>query len=56
VLKASELDFGSYFDLELDKGKRIINMEPNATIITAKIQLEEIEEPREGEHLFHSQM
>eukprot|EP00253_Pinus_taeda_P033433 PITA_33433 len=39
-----------------DKGKHIIDVEPNATIATMKIQKEEPKDPEEEEHLFHSQM
>ena len=37
-----------------DKGKNIIDVEPNATIATMKIQKEEPEDPEEEECLFHS--
>jgi len=37
-----------------DKGKQIINAEPNATVATMKIQKEEPKDPEEEEHLFHS--
>ena len=39
-----------------DKGKHIIDAEPNAIVATAKIQKEEPEDPEEVELLFHSQM
>eukprot|EP00253_Pinus_taeda_P035110 PITA_35110 len=39
-----------------DKGKKIIDAEPNATIAITKIQKEEPKDPEEEEHLFHSQM
>jgi len=39
-----------------DKGKQIINAEPNATLAITKIQKEEPEDLEEEEHLFHSQM
>eukprot|EP00253_Pinus_taeda_P027104 PITA_27104 len=39
-----------------DKGKHIIDADPNATVATAKIQKNELEDPEEEEHLFHSQM
>ena len=59
-LKASELDACSDFESELEKGndkvKKIIDAEPSATIATTKIQNEELEDPEEGECLFHSQM
>ena len=56
-IKASELD--AFYDTESepkkgnDKGKKIINAEPNATISTMKIQKEEPEDSEE-ERLFHS--
>jgi hypothetical protein len=34
----------------------IINVEPSANISTTKFHLRKPEEPKEGEHLFHSQM
>jgi hypothetical protein len=37
-------------------GKRIIDAEPNATVTTTKFRPSELEEPKEGEHLFHSHM
>jgi hypothetical protein len=54
--------FESYacFDIESepekgnDIGKQIIDAEPNATVATTKIQKEELEDPEEEEHLFHS--
>jgi hypothetical protein len=59
-LKASELDARSNSESEPDKGndsgKQIIDVEPNATIATMKIQKEEPEDPEEEEHLFHSKM
>eukprot|EP00253_Pinus_taeda_P017352 PITA_17352 len=39
-----------------DKGKHIIDADPNATIATAKIQKNEPEDPEEEERLFHSYM
>ena len=39
-----------------DKGKQIIYADPNATIATAKIQKNDLEDPEEEERLFHSQM
>lgn len=40
-LKASESDVGSKFesepDMGIDKGKQIIDAEPNATVVTTKI-------------------
>ena len=37
-----------------DKGKQIIDVNPNATVATTKIQKEEPEDPKEEERLFHS--
>eukprot|EP00253_Pinus_taeda_P002519 PITA_02519 len=59
-LKVSESDAG--FDSESepdkgnDKGKQIIDADPNDTIATAKIQKNEPKDPEEEERLFHSQM
>ena len=59
-LKVSESDAGSDSESELDKGndkgKQIIDADPNATVATAKIQKNEPEDPEEEERLFHSQM
>jgi hypothetical protein len=59
-LKASELD--ACFDSESepdkgnDRGKQIIDAEPNAIVATMKIQKEEPKDQEEAEHLFHSKM
>ena len=55
-MKSSELDLESNSDSEMEKGKQIIDAEPSAIVATTHIQLEDLEEPKEGEHLFHSQM
>ena len=59
-LKALESNACSDSESELnmtnEKGKHLIDVEPNATIATTKIQKEELEDPEEEEHLFHSQM
>ena len=59
-MKASELDASydseSEPDKGSDKGNKIIDAEPNAIVDTAKIQKEELEDPKEEECLFHSQM
>jgi hypothetical protein len=52
-MKASNSEAGSNFELDLDKGKRIIGVEPSATITTTKVWPSE---PEEGECIFHSQM
>jgi hypothetical protein len=59
-LKASELDACSDSESEPDKGndrgKKIIDAEPNATVSTMKIQKEEPKDLDEVECLFHSKM
>jgi len=59
-LKGFESDACSNHELEPnkrnEKGKQIIDAEPNATVATTKIQKEELKDPEEEEHLFHSQM
>jgi hypothetical protein len=37
-------------------GKRIIDVEPNATVATTNVHPSEPKEPEEGKHLFHSKM
>ena len=46
-MKSSNLDS----NLGVDEGKKIIDMEPNDTIATTKIQPKELEEFEEGEQL-----
>jgi hypothetical protein len=53
-VKASESNAGSDSELELERGRQIIDAEPNATVATTKLQPDEPDEPEEGEHLFHS--
>jgi len=59
-MKALELD--ACFDSKSepnkgnDKGKYIIDLEPNTTVATTKIKKIELADPEEGECLFHSQM
>ena len=59
-IRASESEACSESESEPDKGnekgKQIIDAEPNATISTTKIQKEELEDPEEEQRLFHSQM
>ena len=40
----------------MDKGKKIINTKPSATVSTTQIQPEDPKESEEGERLFHSYM
>jgi hypothetical protein len=55
-VKSSESDAGSDSESEPEKGRQIIDAEPSATVATTKIQPSELDEPEEGECLFHSQM
>jgi hypothetical protein len=43
-------------DSDNNKRRQVIDAEPTATIMTTTIQPEELEDPEEGELLFHSQM
>jgi hypothetical protein len=55
-VKAFESD--EYYDSEPEpkRGRWIIDAKPSATISTNKLHPGEPDEPKEGEHLFHSQM
>jgi hypothetical protein len=55
-VKASESDADSDSETKPERGRRIIDVEPSATIATTKLQPGEPDEPEEGERLFHSQM
>ena len=59
-LKASESDACSKSESEPDngndRGKKIIDADPNSTVATMKIHKEEPEDPKEAERLFHSKM
>jgi len=55
-VKASESDADSDLETEPERGRRIIDAEPSATVATTKLQPGEPDEPEEGERLFHSQM
>jgi hypothetical protein len=55
-VKAFESDAGSEYESEPERGRRIIDTEPSATVSTTKLQPRESDEPKEGECLFHSQM
>jgi hypothetical protein len=52
--KSSQSDVGSEFELEPERGRWIINVEPSVIIATTKFQPDESDEPEEGERLFHS--
>jgi hypothetical protein len=53
-VKASESYVGSNSELEKERGRQTIDIEPNAIISTTKLELGEPDEPEEDEHLFHS--
>ena len=59
-MRAYESDACSNIESEpekgTDRGKQIIDAEPNATVATTKIQKEEPEDLEEEECLFHSQI
>jgi hypothetical protein len=55
-VKASKSDTGSDSKPEPERGRRIIDREPISTVATTKLQPSELDEPEEGECLFHSQM
>jgi hypothetical protein len=55
-VKASESDVDSDSETEPERGRRIIDMEPSATISTTKLHPGEPDEQEEGECLFHSKM
>jgi hypothetical protein len=53
-LKDFESEADSDSESNPEGGKRIIDVEPSATVATTKFWLSEPEEPEEGECLFHS--
>jgi hypothetical protein len=55
-VKASESDVGSDSESEPKRGRYLIDAESNFIVATTKLQLGEIDKPKEGEHLFHSYM
>jgi hypothetical protein len=55
-LKASESKSDSNFISNNKGGKKIIDVEPSATVTTTKFWPSEPEEPEEGECLFHLHM
>ena len=62
VAKIKAYESYAYFDTKSehekgnDRGKNIINVDPNSTVANTKIQKEEPEDSEEEECLFHSQM
>ena len=55
-VKAYESYVGSNSAPEPERGRWIIDVEPNAIISTTKLHPSEPDEPEEGELLFHSKM
>jgi hypothetical protein len=55
-VKASKSDVGSDSDTEPERGRQIIDAEPNATISTTKIHPGGPYKLEEGKHIFHSHM
>jgi hypothetical protein len=55
-MKSFESYTGSDSKTEPEWGRKIIDVEPSATVATTKIQPGEPDELEEGERLFHSQM
>ena len=53
-VKAYESDADSNSEPEPERGRRIIDVKPSATVATTKLQPGEPDEPKEGERLFHS--
>jgi hypothetical protein len=53
-VQASESNADYDSNLELERGRRIIDVEPSATVSTTKLQPGEPDKPEEGERLFHS--
>jgi len=60
VAELKALKSGARFSLELehekenDKGKKIIDVEPNTIVSTTKTQKIELEDPKEWKRFFHS--
>jgi hypothetical protein len=55
-LKKTESNPNLDSDLDNNKRRLIIDVEPTTTVTTATIQPEEPVDPEEGDHLFHSNM
>jgi hypothetical protein len=54
--KDKETNLDSKSDFENTGKILIIDIDPNAIVVTTKIKLEEPTDPKEGKHLFHSNM
>jgi hypothetical protein len=55
-VKSYGSDVGSNSDSETERGRHIIDAKPSATVSTTNLHPGELDEPEEGECLFHSQM
>jgi hypothetical protein len=55
-VKDKESNPDSESDSKNIENKQVIDVDPNATVVTTIIQLEEQVDPEEREHLFYSQM
>jgi hypothetical protein len=55
-IKDKELNPDSESDSKNNGKGNIIDVDPTAIFTTASIQPEELTDPKEGDHLFHSQM
>jgi len=53
-MKSWESDIGSDSNSEKEKSKQSIDVEPNSTVATTKVQWNEPEESKEGKNIFHS--
>jgi hypothetical protein len=58
VVELKEIELSPELESDSDNNKRrqLIDEKPTTTITTATILLEEPEDPKEGQCLFHSQM
>jgi hypothetical protein len=55
-LKAFESEVDSNSKSNSEGGKWIVDFEPSAIVTATKVRQNKLEEPKEGEHLFHSKM
>jgi hypothetical protein len=55
-VKAFESDVDSNSEIEPERGRKIIDVEPNSIVSTTKLHPGEPDETEEGERLFHSKM
>jgi hypothetical protein len=55
-IKENELNPDLEFDSQNNGRRQIIDTDPTSIIVIAKIHLQELADPKEGEILFHSEM